>query len=310
LKAGGRQKKLMIIVCIILLLIIILLLVASWMLAGMTMTGSRQTIDEAMKWQSDHYDTGFYQELERKDYTVEGHDGYILHVQLLKNPTESSRYMILSHGYTDNHIGSLKYVRMYLDLGYNCIIYDLRGHGENEPTFTTYGTIEAQDLDLLIKDTRERYPDIEQLGLHGESLGAATTITALKYKPEVDFVVADCGFSDIENVLRNGYKSANVPSILFGVADFGARLRFHYSLKDMRPIDSLEGNKIPILFIHGESDNFILPENSQRMYERTEGPRKIYYMKNAGHAESILTDPVQYREVVEEFLGGLHSNGG
>lgn len=46
------------------------------------------------------------------------------------------------------------------------------------------------------------------------------------------------------------------------------------------------------------------------MYERTEGPRKIYYMKNAGHAESILTDPVQYREVVEEFLGGLHSNGG
>jgi hypothetical protein len=33
-------------------------------------------------------------------------------------------------------------------------------------------------------------------------------------------------------------------------------------------------------------------------------------MKNAGHAESILTDPVQYREVVEEFLGGLHSNGG
>ena len=76
-----------------------------------------------------------------------------------------------------------------------------------------------------------------------------------------------------------------------------------------RPIDSLEENKIPILFIHGESDNFILPENSQRMYEKTERPRDLYIMKNAGHAESILTDPVQYRKVVVEYLGELHLIG-
>jgi fermentation-respiration switch protein FrsA (DUF1100 family) len=78
----------------------------------------------------------------------------------------------------------------------------------------------------------------------------------------------------------------------------------------MRPIDSVDGNTIPVLFIHGGDDALILPENSQRMYERTEGPRKIYYMKNAGHAESILTDPVQYREVVGEYLGEFHLNGG
>ncbi|MDO4803935.1 MAG: alpha/beta hydrolase [Lachnospiraceae bacterium] len=295
----------MIVVCIIFGAFVLLLLAGAWFLAGFTMSGSRQTLDEAKKWQSDHYDISFFQNLEKQDYTVEGSNGYILHAQLLKNPENSSKYMIISHGYTDNRIGSLKYAKMYLDMGFHCIVYDLRGHGENETTFTTYGILEARDLDLLVKDARERYPDMEILGLHGESLGAATTITVLKYHPEIDFAIADCGFSAIENVLRVGYESANMPSAIFDLADFGARIRYHYSLKDMRPIDSLEGNRIPVLFIHGEKDGLIPPNNSKMMYEKTEGIRKIYIMENAGHAESILEDPVTYQKVVEEFLDEL-----
>lgn len=34
-----------------------------------------------------------------------------------------------------------------------------------------------------MKDTRRRYPNIAELGLHGESLGAFTTIEALAYEP-------------------------------------------------------------------------------------------------------------------------------
>ena len=50
----------------------------------------------------------------------------------------------------------------------------MRGYGENEPTFCTYGLLEGKDLAELVKDTRKRYPEISELGLHGESLGAAT----------------------------------------------------------------------------------------------------------------------------------------
>ena len=66
-------------------------------------------------------------------------------------------------------------------------------------------------MKCIIDDTINRYSDISVLGLHGESLGAATTLTTLKYKPDVDFVVADCGFSDIDNVLREGYRNAHAP---------------------------------------------------------------------------------------------------
>ena len=290
----------------ILIILSILWLILALYLAAFVMTGSRQTLDEAMQWQSGRYDTSFYDELEKDDYTVTSYDGYILNVQLLHNPTPTDKYVIISHGYTDNRIGSLKYAKLYLALGYHCIIYDLRGHGLNKSTFTTYGIREGQDIAALVEDTRKRYPNISQLGLHGESLGAASTITALQYKPDVDFVVADCGFADIEGVLREGYRKAHVPSFLVDVADIGARIRYHFSLKKMRPIDALSENEIPILFIHGAQDDFILPDHSERMAKATKGQSVLHLIDGAGHAESVLTQPDDYMNYLSEFIQNLN----
>ena len=299
------MRKTMKILIIVLIILVVLFFAFSLWMAGFVTHGSRQTLDEAFAWQSDHYDTSFYEPLEKTDYIVEGYEGYELHVQFLKNPVETDKYMILTHGYTDNRMGSLKYVKMYLDFGYNCIIYDIRGHGLNERTFTSYGILESQDLMCLIEDTRKRYTNIGILGLHGESLGSATTLTCLQYEPKVDFAVADCGFSDIENVLRNAYKSFHVPSGLFDIADFGCIVRYHYSLRDMRPIDALDENTIPVLFMHGAQDSLIVPKNSEDMAERTKGIKELYLIEGAGHAESIIVDPETYRAHVKGFLEHL-----
>lgn len=295
------------IILIVAVVLIIAFLCLAFYMASYVMTGERQTLKEAFVWQSEHYDTSFYNETEKSDYTVKAEDGYILHARLLKNSEKTGKYVIISHGYTDNRMGALKYARMYLDMGFNCIIYDLRGHGENEATFTTYGIREGKDIYSIVKDARKRYSDIEVLGLQGESLGAASTITSLKYNPQVDFVVADCGFSDIDNVLRLGYKNANVPTVLIDIADIGAKLRYRYSIKDMRPIDSLKDNEVPILFIHGADDDLIPPENSQNMYNAAKCRKEIHIVKNAGHAQSIFVNEEEYRKTVKEFLDSVLS---
>lgn len=301
MKSGDIMKYASIAAAVVGVLLILFLIFALW-LASFVMTGDRQTLSEAEKWQSERYDTSFYNDLEHSDYTVESFDGYELHVRLLRCPEHSGKYVIISHGYTDNRMGSLKYAKMYIAMGFNCVIYDLRGHGLNKPTFTTYGVREGQDIYELVKDTRKRYSDIELLGLHGESLGAGSTVTSLKYKPEVDFAVADCGFSDIYNVLCEGYRNAGAPLFLVDVADFGARLRYRYPIKEMRPIDSLDENEIPVLFIHGADDAFILPKNSEDMAKRTKGYKELHIIDGAGHAESILNKPDEYAEIVTDFL--------
>jgi fermentation-respiration switch protein FrsA (DUF1100 family) len=70
----------------------------------------------------------------------------------------------------------------------------------------------------------------------------------------------------------------------------------------MLPIDSLKGNTIPILFIHGADDRFVPPEHSERMKEATGGYAEIHLVPGAEHAMSILTAPKAYREYVANFL--------
>lgn len=289
-------------IMILCILIIIALLIMGFKLADFSLGIRRQTLEEARKWQDEHYDTGFYDALEKTDYTVKSYDDYLLHVEFLKNPHPTNRYVIISHGYTDNHIGSLKYTDTYLDLGFNVIIYDLRGHGENEVTFCSYSIRESKDLIALIEDTRKRYPDLKILGLHGESLGSATTVASLQYKPDVQFAIADCGFSEITSVMQNGLKAMHLPPFLVHVASFCAKIKYGYYYHQMRPIDALKDNRIPLCFIHGEKDDFIVPRHSFNMQKANKGYAEVHIITDATHAASVLTDKESYRTIIQNFL--------
>ena len=116
MKGKRTLLRILIIICALVLLLTAALI---WVLPAFSMTGHRQTLEEAFAWQSDHYDTSFYGKLEKTAYTVNAEDGYVLHAELLKNPVETTDYVIISHGYTDNRMGALKYVPAYLDLGFN-----------------------------------------------------------------------------------------------------------------------------------------------------------------------------------------------
>ncbi|MBQ9198105.1 MAG: alpha/beta fold hydrolase [Clostridia bacterium] len=292
-------------VWIVLAAICALLVALGFFLAKFSMSIRRQTLEQARAWQAEHYDIAWYDGLEKQDYTIQSDDGYTLHVELLRNPAPSDRYVLISHGYTDNRFGSLKYTRIYLELGFNVILYDLRGHGENEPTFCTYSIRESRDLDTLIRDSRRRYPDAALVGIHGESLGSATSAACLRFKPAIDFVVADCGFSEITSVMQRGLRGMHLPGCLVHLVSLCARIRYGYWIHDMRPIDSLADNTVPMLFIHGEKDDFILPAHSQAMQKATKGYSEIHLIPGAGHAASVLTAPEDYKRYVTDFLNKI-----
>ena len=290
------------IVIILLAVLLILFIGVAFYLAGYSMRIPSMTLEQARAWQEAHYDISWYDGLQKTDYTVSSDDNYMLHAQLIQNPTPKSRYIIISHGYTDNRFGTLKYAKMYLDLGFNVIVYDLRGHGEDEPSFCTYSARERKDLQALINDSRERYSDISLLGLHGESLGAATSVAVLQYKPEVDFVVADCGFSNIKEILMSG---GRLPGWMIDIVSLCAKLRYGYSYGEMRPVDCLAENQVPICFIHGAEDTFIPPKHSEEMKAATKGYRELHIMDGANHAQSVLVSPGDYKNIVELFIGRI-----
>ncbi len=299
-----KRKNTMYTVAVLLVLLAVMAIAAGFFFASASMRIRRQTLPEARKWQEEHYDLSWYDPLEKTDYQVTSYDGYVLNVELIRNPTPSDTLILLSHGYTDNRFGSLKYTKMYLDLGFNVVVYDLRGHGENEPAFCTYSVRERKDLAVLIRDCIDRYhPKV--FGIHGESLGAATSIACLEDKPQIDFVVADCGFSNISDVLKSGMRSMHLPEAVVSLSSICARIRYGYSYQMMRPIDSLAENEVPILFIHGAEDSFIPPEHSERMQKETKGYSELHLIPGAAHAASVLTEPEEYGKTVTSFLAYL-----
>lgn len=272
------------------------------MMLNFTMNGNRQTLEEALAWQADHYDISFIDVLKRETYTINSFDDYVLHVEYFENPVPSDHYIILSHGITDNRYGDLKYMKMYLDMGFNCIAYDLRGHGENESTWCSYSIRESADLSCLINDTYERYGEDIVLGLHGESLGAATTVAVLGKTQRPAFAVLDCPFSEIESVLKGTMKSAHFPTCLIDIVGFLSKQTYGYSFKEMVPMNVLPENEVPTLFIHGDKDSLISPEHSQRMSQMTGGYSEVHLMPGAEHAQSVLKDPEAYADIVKNFL--------
>ena len=292
------------------IVIVIVLVAIGWYcrfilgLASQIATPEVSTLDKEISWEKEHGLWGNYDSYEKEEYTVKGYKDYELHVTLVKNPVETDKYVIISHGFKSNRYGAVKYVDSYMDLGFNCIIYDLRDHGENKKTALSLGQFESEDLEKLIEDSYNRYGNIK-LGLHGESMGAATSLMVLAKKPKVDFVVADCGFSNLYDLLHAAYDLAKVGTVLPSV-NIAMKLRYGYDMKKTSPKDALVGNEIPICFIHGEADTFILPENSEVNKAATAGYSELHLVPDAAHARSReVLGEAEYRSIISNFLDNI-----
>ena len=237
------------------------------------------------------------------EHTIRSFDGYELYVGFVPGNPESKHYMVLSHGYTSSRYGMYKYAMLYRRMGFNCVIYDQRGHGANKPTVTSFGYKEARDLMAVIADTYERYGQDIKLGLHGESMGSGTQIEALKYHPKVDFIVNGCGYGDILNVLKWKCKQHfHLPGWTADISSVVCKLVYGFSFKEVRPIDNLKDNTIPICFIHGGADDFVHNWHSKKMYEATQGYKEIHIFEGAGHAQCIDVDVERFEKVLREFV--------
>lgn len=249
-----------------------------------------------------HEDIGFAEE-----YQVNTFDGQKLWVGFLPADRESKHFVILSHGYTSTRYGMYKYAVLWRKLGFHCVLYDNRGHGVNKRTACTFGIKESKDLMAVIADTYERYGTDIHVGLHGESMGAGLQVMALEHGPKVDFIVNDCGYSEILPVLRWKVKQGfGLPGWMADAASPYGKLLFGYWFQDVRPIDRLKENEIPICFVHGTDDNFTAHWHSEKMYETTKGYKELHLFEGVDHAECVVADCERYMQMLKNFVSKIY----
>lgn len=284
------------------------LLVAGKVLKQAT-TPVAHTLDEARTFQGEKENIDFsdYDNVWKKEaFEVQGVHGKI-RGEIVFNDTLSKRpkVAVICHGHTWNRLNSLKYANIFYTKGYNVVMYDHAYFGESEGKFTTLGHYEKQDLSKVLDFVRKNFGENAFIGLHGESMGAATVLLELGVRNDIDFVVADCPFSHTMKYYRElCTKLTHLPS--FPIVDMSnamSKRKFGYNFNKVCPIDAVKHSLVPVCFIHGKADDFIYPSHSVKMFHESKSPlSELHLVEGAGHACSHLVNNEQYRKIVSDFV--------
>ena len=242
-----------------------------------------------------------YDALPKEAFCVTSFDGYELNATYIPCPG-SHKFVILSHGHTYTRYGSVKYLHLFRRLGYHAVIYDDRAHGDNRKAVCTMGIKESRDLAAMIDYIYGRFGHDVLLGLHGESLGGALTLMALRAKPKVAFVICDCAYARLEWIVRAQIRRFHLPMLLFAAADTACRALYGYRLSEANPMDGLAENTVPICFIHGAADAFTDRRHSEEMAKVNGGYTELHLIEGADHAMSFTTDEERYNRICEAFI--------
>ncbi len=250
------------------------------------------------------FDHQWFETVRKDDIWIPSPNGYNLRAIFLR-PLDTTRTVVICHGVTENKVNSIKYARLFERLGFNSVIFDHRRHGDSGGKTTSFGYYEKIDLKAVVSAVRNRVGKRALVGIHGESMGAATTLLyAGTYEDEADFYISDCPFSDFSEQLMHIIRT-EMPirtSMSLRVANLFLKIRDGYTSAAVSPREVIKYIDKPVLFIHSLEDTFILPHMTEELYALKEGDKMIKLFEKGAHAKSYNDNPQEYLQTVKTFL--------
>lgn len=238
-----------------------------------------------------------------EEVSIRSEMGYPLYGYFLKGQ-KSDRVIIFNHGISLDHISGLKYREFYEKMGFSILLHDFRGHGRSGGDTVTYGFHEKVDMKSWVDWLTRRNPDLLWIGVHGESMGSAIGIEHSYIDPRVGFVISDCGYSDLWDIIK--YRIAwelslpEQPSI--SLANWWTKRRVGLDIKEVSPREKVKEIPIPILFIHGEEDRYTPLSMTREMYDNKLGEKDLWLVKDSKHIGSYLLRKEEYEERLKLFF--------
>ncbi|MBQ8930846.1 MAG: alpha/beta hydrolase [Ruminiclostridium sp.] len=240
---------------------------------------------------------------------IKSKDGLTLCGDYYKAENSSDKLVICFHGYTSGRMSSCSFAAFMLKEGYDCLLVDNRAHGDSEGEYIGFGILDRFDCMSWINYVNEKY-DKKEILLYGVSMGGTTVIMASADKnlpDNVKAVIADCAFTSpfdvFSHVLKKDYKMPAFPTM--EINNKICKKKAGYGFKDYSTLDAVKETKCPILFIHGEEDNFVPVWMSDRNYEECLTKKALVKIKGAGHGAIYYENGEEYRKAVKDFLDNL-----
>lgn len=222
-------------------------------------------------------------------------------------PHENARGTgIFFHGYRSRwNIDFASSMPFYYGLGFSLLAVDVRAHGDSEGGYMTYGIRERKDVLAWVNYINGRVGTDTPILIGGLSMGSATVQMAcgLPLPKNVRAVVSDCGFTSPYEIGCRVLKQQHMPAwLVLPQMNLFCRLLAGFGLKEYSTLTAQAQNTIPTFFVHGDADQLVPLEMSQRNYEACKAEKHLLIIPGAPHAVSYLFDRPLYERELEAFL--------
>ena len=226
---------------------------------------------------------------------------------LLMAENESKTFAVFAHGYRADHRGDpANFYKYYYDKGINFFTCDHTCSGDSEGKWVGFDFYESQDLMKWVNYLISRFGEDIKIILHGVSMGGATVCKmASSVPPQVKLIVADCPYTSARDEFTAVAASAGIkrtaPYLIDMINALNKRLA-GYDLDETDVRDSVINSKVPMLFVHGGSDDFVPTRMGKELYDLCENEKDMLIVEPALHAESVVKDTQGYYKKLDEFL--------
>ena len=243
--------------------------------------------------------------MEHQKFEIKSFDGLTLRGRYYEcdpnGPVE-----LLFHGYRGNAERDLSGgVERCFALGRNALIIDQRSSGTSDGRVITFGIREHRDCLAWVDFAVSHFGKDKKLILTGVSMGAATVLMAAgtKLPPNVVCVLADCGYTSPKEIIKKVIKDINFPVWFFyPLVKMAAFMFGFFRIEKYSPIEAVKHSEVPIIFIHGDADDFVPTAMSATMYEACVSKHKsMVKIKGAGHGLAFPQDKEAYIQALRDF---------
>ena len=240
-----------------------------------------------------------------EEMSITSFDGLTLHGKYYEF-APNAPIELMFHGYRGNAERDLcGGVQRCFRLGRSALIVEQRSSGNSDGKVITFGINEHRDclswIDFMLLHFG---PDVKII-LCGISMGASTVLMAAgaSLPKNVIGILADCGYSCAKDIIKKVTRQIGLPAdLVYPFIKLGARLYGHFDLEETSPVEAMKTCTVPVIFFHGESDDFVPCEMSRINYEACTARKMLVTIPGAGHGLSYMIDPDTYLNALKEFF--------
>ena len=196
-----------------------------------------------------------------------------------------------------------RYIRFYLNDGFDVLTFDLECHGEAPcPVYgLSYGERECSDLVAAYSLLKKSH---DKVFVMGTSVGAVAALIAIPNLPGVAGIIAENPYFNFDRLIREAKEAQRAPGFFLNGMIALAKWRGSFS-GQQSPATVLSGSSArpPILFIHSKADQTVSFHQTEDLAAIYQGPKSVWNPERGSHAEIWDADKKAYQDHIAQFLG-------